>query len=228
MRRTDRLFELVQLFRGGRLWRGKDLSERLGVSLRTLYRDIDTLVASGVPIEGERGVGYVLRGPIFLPPLTLNEVELEALHLGLHWVGRSGDESLADGAERLRAKIDAVLPDDRKGRDFAAGTDIYAPMPEGAHRFLPDLRAAVRDQRKLSLTYASLSGSETQRVIRPLHIEFWGRVWTLTAWCELRDDFRAFRIDRIQRLTPTGARFRPESGRRYVDYLERLEDAGSV
>lgn len=110
MRRTDRLFELLQLFRDGRTRRGRELAQKLEVSLRTIYRDIDTLVASGAPIEGELGVGYLLRAPIFLPLLTLTETELEALHLGVALVERSGDASLADAAMRPRAKIDAVLP----------------------------------------------------------------------------------------------------------------------
>ncbi len=225
MRRTDRLFELVQQFRGGRLWRGKDLAERLGVSLRTLYRDIETLKAQGVPIEGERGLGYQLREPIFLPPLTLGTLELEALHLGLAWVGRSGDATLSEAADALRTKIDAVLPGDRQGRNYAAGVGIYAPMPEGPHQHLAGLRAAIRDQMVQSLGYTALDGAKTLREVRPLHLEFWGRVWTLTAWCELRDDFRAFRVDRITRVTPTGRRFRPEKGKLYGDYLRRIEAA---
>ncbi|WP_338052064.1 helix-turn-helix transcriptional regulator [Roseicyclus persicicus] len=216
------MFELVQLFRGGRLWRGADLAERLGVSLRTLYRDIDRLVASGVPIEGERGVGYVLRVPVFLPPLTLTTAELEALHLGLALVARSGDATLAQAADGLRGKVDAVLPDARQGRDYAAGTTIHAPAPEGALAMLPGLRAAIRDRQVLSLVYTALDGAETRREVWPLHLEFWGRAWTLTAWCALRADFRAFRVDRIARLTPTGAVYPDRPGRRYADYLAAM------
>ncbi|MHA1545135.1 MAG: helix-turn-helix transcriptional regulator, partial [Alphaproteobacteria bacterium] len=125
MRRTDRLFEIVQLFRGGRLWRGGDIATRLEVSLRTIYRDIDTLVASGVPIEGARGVGYILREPIFLPPLTLTTTELEALQLGMEMVRKMSDADLAEAAARLLTKIDAVLPGDRRGRDFLKSLSVY-------------------------------------------------------------------------------------------------------
>ncbi len=223
MRRTDRLFELVQLFRGGRFWRGKDLADALGVSLRTTYRDIDTLVASGVPVEGERGVGYILRAPIFLPPLTLTERELEALQLGARMIARTGDEALANAAETLLSKVNAVLPRDRQDKDFSEGVAIYAPAPHGPHAFLPLLREAVRNRCKLSLSYRRLDEAITARRVRPLSLEFWGNVWTLTAWCEWREDFRAFRIDRIEQAV-TEDSFQDEAGKTYADYLARHAD----
>ena len=223
MRRTDRLFELIQLFRGGRLWRGRDLAERLEVSLRTIYRDLDTLTASGVPIEGERGLGYMLREPIFIPPLTLTTLELEALHLGMHFVSHTGDETLSEAARQLKIKIDAVLPSNRQGKNFAKGIGIYAPTPEGPHVFLPLLREAIRQKQKLNLIYHRLDGKTTKRLVRPLHLEFWGSVWTLTAWCERRDDFRTFRVDRIKAAKQQG-HFRSEPGKRFTDFLERFQD----
>lgn len=221
MRRTDRLFELIQLFRGGRLWKGRDLAERLETSLRTIYRDIDTLVASGVPIEGERGLGYILREPIFLPPLTLTRAELDALHLGVAHVARMGDVTLAEAAARLKDKIDAVLPRDRRGVDYAAGIAVHTPTPEGRHDHLPILRDAIASRRIVDIEYRRLDETRAHRSVRPLHLEFWGRAWTLTAWCELRSDFRVFRVDRIERLEVSERGFRSERGKSYEDYLSR-------
>ncbi len=222
MRRTDRLFELVQLFRGGRTWRGRDLAERLGVSLRTLYRDMDTLIASGIPIEGARGVGYMLRAPIFLPPLTLSEIELEALHLGTELVRRGADPDLADAAERLREKIDAVLPDGRARRPME-GIAIYLPVVPADLGALPVLRRAIRGREVLEVRYTRLDGIETHRRIRPLHLQYWGRAWTCTAWCELRDDFRVFRADRMAPLQATGETFTVMPGQSYADFLAQFD-----
>lgn len=223
MRRTDRLFELIQLFRGGRLWKGRDLAERLDTSLRTVYRDIDTLVASGIPIEGERGVGFILREPIFLPPLTLTRSELDALHLGVAMVARIGDATLGEAAARLREKIDAVLPSGRRGVDHAVGVAIYTPTPQGRHEHLPALRDAIAARRIVDIAYTKLDETHARRTIRPLHLEFWGQVWTLTAWCELRSDFRVFRVDRIERLEVCERSFRNERGKSYKDYLSRCD-----
>lgn len=219
MRRTDRLFELIQLFRGGRLWRGQELAERLSVSVRTIYRDIDTLAASGVPIEGERGIGFVLRTPIFLPPLTLTPQELEALQLGVTMVRRVVDEELRQAADDLLQKIDAVLPSDRQGKDYAKGVGVFSPRISGGLEALPVLRDAVRAKRRLELAYARLDESEAERrTVRPLHLEYWGQVWTLTAWCELRDDFRVFRVDRVTDVVP-GVVFLSERGKTIEDYF---------
>jgi len=147
MRRTDRLFELIQLFRGGRLQRGRDLAEKLGVSVRTIYRDIDTLVASGVAIEGERGVGYILRQPIFLPPLNLTCLELEALHLGISMVQKAADEELSGAGHDLLAKIDAVLPGDRPRSTHNWGVAIYGNALKASLQFMPVLRRAINLRR---------------------------------------------------------------------------------
>ena len=198
MRRTDRLFELIQIMRDGRLHRGQDLANELGVSLRTLYRDMDTLVASGIPVEGERGLGYMMTAPITLPPLNLTLNELEALHLGLSVVTRAADEEMQKAANSLSAKIDAVLPEDRAAPASGWGFAVY-PFAEAARGFvhMAPLRAAIRSRRKITIRYLSLDGAETTRIVRPLQMEYWGRVWTLTGWCELREAFRVFRVDRI-------------------------------
>lgn len=219
MRRTDRLFELVLLFRNGRLWRGRDLAEKLEVSLRTVYRDIDTLVASGLPIEGERGVGYILREPIFLPPLTLSHLELEAFHLGIAMVEQSGAEDLALSAKRLKGKIDAVLPPSRLRDDPLQYVAAYPRERIEGLKYLSIVRKAIEAREILSLSYNRLDNETSERTVRPLHLEYWGKVWTCTCWCELRNDFRVFRIDRIGRCDPTGRFFEVEPGKTYEDYL---------
>ncbi|OUS07441.1 transcriptional regulator [Rhodobacterales bacterium 52_120_T64] len=222
MRRTDRLFEIIQMFRGGRLILGRDIAERLEVSLRTIYRDIETLVASGVPIEGERGVGYILREPIFLPPLTLTTTELEALHLGMEVVLNVPDAELATGARQLLDKINAVLPGQLQNRSHLQNLSVYTNEVKAPLEHLATLRQAIRQKHILDISYQALSGQKTQRQIRPLNVEYWGHVWTCTAWCEKRSDFRAFRIDRILAAEQTGRAFQAEAGRTYADYLDAL------
>ena len=152
MRRTDRLFELIQIFRDGRLKLGRDLAARLGVSLRTLYRDIDTLVASGIPIEGERGVGYILREPIFLPPLNLSHIELEALEFAMELAKRSADHELSGAADSLLQKVHAVLPANLATDANAARRwpmTVYRADLSAAVQHLPALRHAIAASRKV-------------------------------------------------------------------------------
>lgn len=228
MRRTDRLFELIQILRDGRLHRGRDLAERLEVSLRTLYRDMDTLIASGIPVEGERGLGYMMTAPITLPPLNLTLTELEALHLGLAVVTKAADPELQRAAKTLSEKVDAVLPEDRAAPATGWGFAVY-PFAEAARGFvhMAPLRAAIRSRRKIDITYAAPDGAETRRRLRPLQMEYWGRVWTLTSWCELRQDFRVFRVDRIRTLDVSFDTFPEEPGKTLADYLERMDDSSS-
>lgn len=224
LRRTDRLFELIQILRDGRLHRGRDMADRLGVSLRTLYRDMDTLIASGIPVEGERGLGYMMTAPITLPPLNLTLTELEALHLGLAVVSKAADAELQRAARSLSDKVDAVLPEDRAAPSSGWGFAVY-PFAEAARGFvhMAPLRAAIRSRRKADIAYASLDGEETRRTVRPLQMEYWGRVWTLTSWCELRQDFRVFRVDRIKTLDISFESFDEEPGRTLADYLARAD-----
>ena len=222
MRRTDRLFEILQLFRGGGLLLGRDIAAKLEVSLRTVYRDIDTLVASGIPIEGERGVGFILREPIFLPPLALTLEELRALHLGMAVVRQTGDDALAEGARRLIDKVDAVVPSQLRRVDPLQEMSIYASIASIPCQHLQAVRQAVSERQLIEIQYNSLKGERTTRRIRPLQTEYWGRVWTCAAWCETRQAFRVFRIDRIEACRPTGATFADEDGKRYADYLAQL------
>ncbi len=223
MRRTDRLFEIIQSFRGGRLVRGKALAEKFGVSLRTIYRDIDTLIASGIPIKGERGVGYMLDGPIFLPPLALDKGELEALHLGMEMVAQLPDTTLNQNAARLLEKISAGLPRHLMGRVHLQNMSIFLKSAMTAPERLAQVRKAIAQKNTLEVTYIALDGVVSQRVIRPLQAEYWGRVWTCTGWCELRDGFRSFRLDRMRTCKKRGV-FEHEDGKRYGDYLKLVDE----
>ena len=225
MSRTDRLFQIIQLLRDGRLHRGGDIAKRFGVSLRTIYRDMDTLIASGLPVEGERGLGYMMTAPITLPPLNLTLEELDALHLGLSVVARASDPAMQEAAESLAAKVDAALPEDRAAPASGWGFAVY-PFEEPARGFahIAPLRAAIRSRRKVDIDYIDRKDRATRRRIRPLQMEYWGRLWTLTAWCELRRDFRVFRADRIATLDVSFESFEEEPGKRLADYLAREGD----
>jgi predicted DNA-binding transcriptional regulator YafY len=220
MRRTDRLFDLIQILRDGKLHRASEMAEALEVSTRTIWRDMATLIASGLPVEGERGVGYILSAPITLPPVALTRDELEALRLGVQLVASAADPSLARAAISLRAKIAAVTPD--AGRDSGSDTFVFASAEAAkAAPHLSLIRRAIREHERLWLRYTALGGQPSERVVRPLQLEFWGRAWTLTAWCEDRADFRVFRVDLITALEPREP-FRPEPGTTIDDYIARV------
>lgn len=227
MGRTDRLFELMRLLRDGRLHRAQDLADRLDVSIRTIYRDMDTLIASGVPIAGERGLGYMATAEITLPPLNLSLTELEALHLGMAIVGEAADEELQQAAKSLSSKIDAVLPEDRRTPPASFGFAVY-PFADAAKGFahMPQIRAAIRARQKLQIDYSDIESSPTRRTVRPLQLDYWGRVWTMSSWCELRNDFRTFRVDRIESLTVLPQLFVDEPGKRLEDMLRAREADG--
>lgn len=219
MRRTDRLFDLIQILRDGKLHRAQDIAEVLEVSVRTIYRDMETLQSSGVPVEGERGVGYMITHAISLPPVTLTTEELEALNLGMAIVAEAADETLKAAANSLAAKLDAVLPERSVAEADKWKFAVY-PFADAARgaAHMPTLRAAIRAKQKLTLTYHSKGDRVTTRNIRPLHMEYWGRVWTLTAWCELRDAFRVFRVDLIQSVVALPEIFIDDPGKTLSDY----------
>jgi predicted DNA-binding transcriptional regulator YafY len=200
MSRSIRLLALLQHLRERRApVTAKDLARELEVSERTIFRDIVTLASMGAPIKGEAGVGYVLRPGLFLPPLMLSEDEVEAIMLGLRYVDQRGDAPLRAAATSAGAKIDSVLsPAARAARDAL----MSMPGPDGGA--IPDaavpasrLRAAIRQQRKLFIAYANADGQRTQRTVWPFALAFLDDVRILAGWCELRSDFRMFRIDRI-------------------------------
>ena len=219
MRRADRLFAILQALRGGRLRTAEALAEALEVSTRTVYRDVADLQAQGVPIDGERGIGYLLREGYFLPPLALTRLEFEALDWGVAFVAAHGDDTLAAAARELRVKLEAVVPGGfTRSTVLAFGTRLGAAQ----RAMLKAARDAVAARRKLHLRYLDAAGQVSARIVRPLGLDHWGMVWTRTAWCELREDFRAFRIDRLRGCEVLPARFRPEAGRRMEDYLATL------
>ena len=222
MRRADRLFEIIQSMRRQSLVRARDLSAALEVSERTIYRDIQDLVASGVPIEGEAGVGYVLKKGFDLPPLMFKEQEIEALVLGARIVESWADAELAAAASDVIAKVEAVIPD--RLRDYMANTALLAPRHhymEPIKFDMAELRRALRGQLKVHLRYRDAQDEPTERTVRPLCLAYFGPVWLLSGWCELRDDFRTFRLDRIDDFTVPGERFRQESGKTLHDFLKR-------
>jgi predicted DNA-binding transcriptional regulator YafY len=222
MRRADRLFEIIQLMRRKPTVTARDLAGTLEVSERTIYRDVRDLMASGVPIEGEAGVGYVLRKGFDLPPLMFKEQEIEALVLGLRIVESWADLELAEGAADAIAKIEAVIPERLRG--YMADTALLAPpthFMEPIGFDLAELRRAVRSQRKVHFGYTDVLAQRSERTVRPLSLAYFGPVWILAAWCELREDFRTFRLDRMEAFTLTPDRFRPESGKTLHDFLKR-------
>lgn len=198
MRRADRLFRIVQLLRGRRLTTAAFLADELGVSPRTVYRDIQALVTSGVPIQGEAGVGYTVPRGFELPPLTFTSDEIEALVLGARVASTWGDPDLAAAARSALAKVEQVVPPAL--RRVLTETAIFAPggsWSREASSHLGPLRRAVADRRKVRFAYVKADGTASERIIRPLGIYFWGRTWSVVGWCELRQAFRNFRPDRM-------------------------------
>ena len=221
MRRADRLFQIVQLLRRRRrATRAADIAVALGISERTVYRDIRDLMLSGTPIDGEAGVGYRLRPGYDLPPLMFDREEIQALVLGARIVRQFGDPALARASQAILDKVASVLPAD------------LAPLLDDTRLFVPGIvsakesadalgvaRHALIERRRLRLRYADAKGASSDRTVRPLGIFFWGRTWTLAAWCELRADFRNFRLDRVTTATALDERFNEEPGRTLRDML---------
>lgn len=209
MSRAQRLLDLIQVLRRHRHpVSGATLAEATGVSLRTLYRDIETLKSEGASIDGEAGVGYVLRPGFMLPPLMFSEEEIEALVLGSRWVHQRADRALADAAANVLAKIGAVLPKDLRDTLDDSGLLISPGEPVSAgDAELPKIRAAIRNERKLGLSYRDKDGVASKRTVWPFAVGFFEKVRVVVAWCELRQDFRHFRTDRIVTLTVTDRRY---------------------
>ncbi len=209
MSRAQRLLDLVQVLRGHRYpVAGAVLADEVGVSLRTLYRDIDTLRAQGAPIDGEAGIGYVLRPGFMLPPLMFSEEEIEALVLGSRWVSERADGLLGKAARNVLAKIGAVLPSDLKDSIAASGLLIGPGEPIAAgDAELATIRQAIRSENKVQIAYADEQGRITNRTIWPFVLAFYDRVRVVAAWCELREGYRHFRTDRITAIDVTSARY---------------------
>ena len=224
MRRADRLFQIVQYLRAGRLMTAATLAEKLEVTKRTIYRDVADLIGSGVPIEGEAGVGYLMREGYDLPPIMFTAEEVVALVAGARVIRAWGGTTMARSAEAALSKIESVLPEPVRAR--AAAVPVHAFMTPAltfADRDRLDMvEAAAAERRRLTFDYRSLGDAVTRRTIRPLGLWFWGLSWTLLGWCELREDFRTFRLDRMTRVEP-GARFEIEPGKALEDYMARQD-----
>jgi predicted DNA-binding transcriptional regulator YafY len=209
MSRTKRLLDLMQALRKRKYpVSGATLAQELGISTRTLYRDIGTLQEQGAHIEGEPGVGYVLRPGFMLPPLMFSEEEIEAIFVGSQWVSKRTDAKLAEAARNALAKIASVLPDDLR-RELANSTLLVPPgsgnVPSSEE--IGKIRQAIRTGRKIEIKYRDLNGRESTRIVWPFALAFFDKVRMLAVWCELRKDYRHFRADRIQSLTVLKERY---------------------
>ncbi len=227
MRRADRLFQIVQHLRGGRLVTARQLSEKLEVSERTIYRDIADLIGTGVPVEGEAGVGYLMRDGFDLPPLMFTRDEIVALVAGARLIRAWGGTSMAEAAEEALVKIGAVLPEPERARAETVQVHAFhmSDLDDTTRARLDRLERATDKHRRLDIGYADEDGRITERTIRPLGLWFWGKVWTLVAWCELRDDFRMFRVDRITSEDDIGP-FRPEPAKSLSTFYKSQPSKG--
>ncbi len=223
MSRTERLLDLIQLLRRHRApVRGPALADELGISIRTLYRDIATLQAQGADIQGEPGLGYVLRPGFTLPPLMFSADEIEALVLGSRWVARRAeDPRLGDAAANALSKITAVLPAEL--RDSVDGSNLLVGGGEviPAQVDFSTIRLAIREQRKLVIAYRNAGGTATERTIWPFAIGFFDRVRVVIGWCELRTDYRHFRLDRIDRMELLAERYPRRRAAMLKEWRER-------
>ncbi|MBL4907808.1 MAG: YafY family transcriptional regulator [Sneathiella sp.] len=228
MRRADRLFQIIQIMqRRQTAITAQEIAEELEVSLRTIYRDIQDLMSNRVPIRGERGTGYIFEKGYTVPPLMFNEEEIDAIMLGVHWVRVNGDRDISRAAEDILTKIESVLPEDRRNLmhsarqvvpEIAEVTEIKISMPV--------IRQAIREQYKVRTQYRTLKGDLTHRILCPLITVFFQDIQVLVAWCELRNDFRNFRMDRFESLEKLETPF----SRKLIDnldaYLESQRNSG--
>jgi predicted DNA-binding transcriptional regulator YafY len=225
MRRADRLFRIVQFLRVGRLITARRLAEKLQVSERTIYRDVRDLQLSGMPIEGEAGIGYLLRQDFDIPPLMFTRSEIEALVLGARMVSAWGGAEQGEAATQALHKIEAVLPPDL--RDKVDQTLLYAPnFPVRAElkRSVDVLNAAALDRKFIEFSYTREDGQQSSRRVRPLGLYFWGGVWTLASWCEMRTDFRNFRVDRIIELRVLEQQFPVDPKKSLQAFISKMRE----
>lgn len=208
MSRAARLLDLLQALRNRSTpVSGQDLAAELGISIRTLYRDIATLQGQGADIQGEPGLGYVLRPGFTLPPLMFSADEIEALVLGSRWVAaRSSDSRLSSSAQQALSKITSVLPADL--RDRVEATNLLVPQSTNADSIdAAEIRLAIRDERKITIGYRSLDEVVSKRTIWPFLIGFFEEARIVAGWCELRQDYRHFRVDRIKTVERLAERY---------------------
>ena len=217
MRRAERLFRLVALMRDMGLSRAEDLANKLEVSVRTVYRDVAHLQGSGIPIEGEAGLGYVLLPGFDLPAMTLTYEQIDALAIGLKFIEEAGDKSLVEAAVYVKSKIQESLPDENKKRlenapYFSARRGLRAP------EFTKLIRKSIHDRLKVKFSYQDSKGCITERTVRPLSLTVFTEGWMMAAWCEYRKDFRYFRLDRMRDLKLTGESFSNDSSKSLVQF----------
>lgn len=227
MHRAERLFQLTTLLRNRRtVLTAKQLSDHLRVSERTIYRDIQSLSLSGVPIEGEAGVGYRLSHRYQLPPLMFDREEVEALLLGARMVSGWADADMAQHANQAIQKILAVLPDHLRHSDESL--PLLVPNMEEVQKYYTahsqTIRAAIRIRQRVRIDYTRADEQQSNRTIEPLGLIFWGKVWTLVAWCQLRSAYRTFRLDRIQALDITSEHFETSDNKSLKHFLQLMKD----
>jgi predicted DNA-binding transcriptional regulator YafY len=223
MRRADRLFQIVQHLRARRLTTAAALADLLAVSERTIYRDVRDLSLSGIPIQGEAGVGYRLDRSFELTALMFTPDEVEAVVVGLRMAQAFAGQRLSDASVTALDKVILALPKHRRAE--VERLPIFVP-PVHAHREVDPLREtltqSIKEKAVLRLTYADDSGKDSVRAVQPLALHFWGSVWTLAAWCRMRKDFRNFRLDRVQACDRTGDTFPDEPGKTLDDFLRTV------
>lgn len=224
MRPADRLFRIIQLLRAsGRVMTAREIAEKMEVAQRTIYRDMEHLIASGAPIDGERGVGYLLRGAFDAPPLAFTFEQLEALAFGARAVQMLGDGRLAQAAREAMEKIAHGLPPEHRQRLTAAPLRAFrSSLQPEPPALLGEIRLAIAGRRKLRLAYDSLKDEHSERIIWPLGLSVFGHFWLLTSWCELRSDFRDFRVDRISALHVQRERYEVMPERSFEAYIARM------
>ena len=224
MRRSDRLFQIVNFLRGRKLAvTAQDIADELGVCARTIYRDMRDLMLSGVPIRAETGVGYMIDRDYHLPPLVFDVEEIESLVLGAAMVGSWSDEQMAGTARRALVKIRGAPPEQQKGGQYE--TSLFSPQSSQKIPWSVDftaIRRAIRNKNKLAFNYTDDKGKESRRAIRPLAMAFFAPGWLVAGWCELREDFRNFRLDRMARMDVLDEHFRDERGKTLRDYLKQM------
>jgi predicted DNA-binding transcriptional regulator YafY len=221
MRRSDRLFDIIQRLRIARHpVTAAALAEDLEVTVRTVYRDIATLQARRVPIEGAAGIGYMMRRGFDLPPLMFTVEEIEAIAVGARLVARTGDLGLQDAAESVLSKVTVVLPDGLRTQLASAPifvSESGAPVPERVD--LAAVRQAIREEHKLHIAYVDERGARSERTIWPIVVAYYVQATLIGAWCELRRDYRHFRADRIVALAILEEHYPSDNGRLMAEWL---------
>ena len=227
MRKAERLFQILTILRSRRtVMTADEIAEQLGVSVRTIYRDMQALSLSNIPLESEAGIGYRLRPGFTISPMMFEQDELEALALGAKMVKGWGDDALVEAVERALQKIYAVLPE--KTFAFHHATDETVIVTDFGRQFASQfsdvIRKAIKRFAKLDIVYRNEKGQQTSRIIWPLGLIYWGKVWTLITWCQLREDYRVFRLDRICDLNVLRETFETSPSINLQTYLKNQEE----